>query len=106
MNRMLMTENSEEMELETYLKIIDFYNRHLKDDQLVQLWKNRSLIELMKVLKRSKNRDMVKNALVILISLFEKFPPDFYDSLGTNVKCLQKSDKKDYLSALKEEFVI
>ena len=47
-----------------------------------------------------------KNALIILLSLFDDNPADLYSNLGTNGKKLSKREKEDIFSKLKKEFFL
>ena len=97
--------NSEEVELDYYIKIVEFFQSNNLDRNTIEIWRSKSLIELMKVLKRTKNKEFVKNALIFIISLFEHIPPDLYSNRGINAEILNKKDKETYLSILKTEFI-
>jgi len=73
--------------------------------ETIEIWKNKSFIELMKVLERKTSRkEFVKNAILLILSLFEEHPPDIYTNRGTNVNSLDNGEKNSYLSLLKTEF--
>jgi hypothetical protein len=100
-----MPKNSKDYELDFYIKIIEFFQSNDVDRETTEIWKNKSLIELMKVLKRTKNKEFVKNAILLIISLFEHIPPDIYNNKGVNTEIMKEKDKESYLSILKTEFL-
>ncbi|MFX1504049.1 MAG: hypothetical protein ACFFDH_24020, partial [Promethearchaeota archaeon] len=62
-------------------------------------------IELMKYLKRTQNRTLVTNALILIISLFEDIPPDTYNNRGVKVNRISEEDKRFLIEDLKQEFL-
>lgn len=102
---MNMPKNSEDYELDYYIKIVEFFQSNNLDRSTIEIWKSKSLIELMKILKRTKNKEFVKNALIFMLSLFEHIPPDLYNNSGISTEILNNKDKESYLSILKTEFI-
>ncbi|MFX1269161.1 MAG: hypothetical protein ACFFAK_14470 [Promethearchaeota archaeon] len=100
-----MPATNDEFELEYYTKIINFFKSQPSNKESIEIWKSKSFIELMKVLERTKNKELVQNAIILIISLFEQLPPDLYANRGMNVNLIKKKDKKSYLSVLKSEFI-
>ena len=100
-----MSNNNDNYELEYYLEIIDYFQNQDLDSQTTEIWKNKSFIELMKVLKRTKKKEFVKNAIILILTLFEKLPPESFNSRGTEVDSLSDGDKLSYVNILKTEFV-
>ncbi|MFX0020860.1 MAG: hypothetical protein ACFE9S_00920 [Candidatus Hermodarchaeota archaeon] len=96
---------SDEFELDLYLKIIDYSQKEKIPREEVEIWKNQSIIELMKYLKRTQNRTFVTNALILILSLFEDIPPDLYNNRGVNFNRIAEKDKKFLIEELKEEFL-
>ena len=100
-----MPQNSEDFELAYYIKIIDFFQSNNIDRDKIEIFKSKSLIELMKVLKRTKNKEFVTNAILLIISLFEHESPDLFNIRGIKAEILNEKDKESYLSILKAEFI-
>ncbi|MBY9009451.1 MAG: hypothetical protein KGD74_06265 [Candidatus Lokiarchaeota archaeon] len=100
-----MSNNSEDCELDYYLSIIDFYQNQNTDRETTEIWRNKSFIELMKVLKRTRNKKFVKNAIILILSLFDQTPPDSYTNRGIQVNSLTNGDKLFYVNILKSEFI-
>ena len=95
---------NDDLEMYYYTKILDFYQSQEYDKDSVDIWKSKSYIELMQVLKRTNNKNLVKNAIILILSLFEDTPLDIYDNSGLSVGELKQEDKKSYISHLKTEF--
>lgn len=100
-----MSNTNNDLEIECYTKIIDFFKSQPSNKEAIEIWKNKSLIELMKVLERTKNKELVQNAIIMLISLFEQLPPDLYNNRGINTNSINEKQKKAYLELLKSEFL-
>ena len=97
--------NCDTSEFDYYSNIIEFFQNQNVNKETIEIWKNKSFIELMKVLERKTSRkEFVQNAILLILSLFEEHPPDIYTSRGTNVNSLDNGEKKSYLSLLKTEF--
>lgn len=106
MKAMSMSNSNDDSELEYYVRIVDYFQNHkdLADRETLELWKYKSLIELMKVLKRTHNKDFVRNALILIMSLTEHVPPDVFENLGINANSLKNDEKDSLVSILKAEF--
>ena len=99
-----MTITNDDLEMKYYSKILDFYQNQNDDKEAIEIWKSKSYIELMQVLKRTNNKNLVKNAIILILSLFEEKSVDIYDSSGLSVSELKQEDKKSYISHLRTEF--
>jgi len=102
---MKINTHSDELELDLYLKIIDYFQKEKVSREEIEIWKNKSIIELMKFLERSQNRTLVTNALILILSLFEDIPPDIYNNRGVNINRISQKDKRFLIEDLKEEFL-
>jgi len=97
--------NTNGEELDFYLKIIDYFQNEKVDKEQTEIWKNKSIIKLMKYLKRTQNRTLVTNALILILSLFEDIPPDIYNNRGVNFNRISERDKRFLIEDLKDEFL-
>ena len=97
--------NGDYSEMDYYSDIIEFFQNPNVNNETIEIWKDKSLIELMKVLERTSRKEFVKNAILLILSLFDEHPPDIYTSRGTNVNSLDNGEKKSYMSVLKMEFI-
>jgi hypothetical protein len=102
---MNISNDSENYELDYYLSIIDFFQNHNTNRETAEIWRDKSFIELMKVLKRTRKKEFVKNAIIFILSLFDQMPPDTYNNKGIKVNSLENGDKLSYVSILKSEFI-
>ena len=102
---MKINSNSEEFELDYYLKILDYFQDERISQEKKEIWKNRSIIELMNFLERTQNRTFVTNALILILSLFEDIPPDTYNNRGVSIARISEKDKRFLIKELKEEFL-
>ena len=100
-----MSNSNGDYELDYYLSIIDFFQNQDTNRETTEIWKNKSFIQLMKVLKRTRRKEFVKNAIILILSLFDELPPDSYNNKGIKVKSLESEDKLSYVNLLKSEFI-
>ena len=98
--------NSEPQELKCYLRIIEFFQKSKSKAEDTEIWKNKVMVTLMNLLKQKENQEiLVRNALILLLSLFEDLPPDIYNAKGQNFKKVDQKQKASILDQLKEEFL-
>jgi len=97
-------ENSTD-EGELYEKIINMFLKEGEKPNLKEIMKSKSIIELMEKLKDNKNKELARNALVVLLSLYDDFPPDLFHNLGTDIEKLSEEDRIEALKKLKETFL-
>ncbi len=102
---MKINKNSEDLELDLYLKIINCFQNESVSREKKEIWKNQSIIKLMNLLERTQNRPLVTNALILLLSLFENIPPDIYNNRGINSSHIPEIHKKLLIKELKDEFL-
>jgi len=100
-----MSDNRDNYELEYYLNIIDFFQNQNTIKKTTEIWKNKSFIELMSVLKRTSKKEFVKNAIILILSLFDEMPVDMYNNKGIKVNSLTNGDKQSYVNILRSEFI-
>jgi hypothetical protein len=102
---MKISNDNENFELGCYLKIIDYSQNDKISKENTEIWKNQSLIELMKLFAQKKNREIVTNALILILSLFEDIPPDTYNNRGVDINGISREEKKSLIAGLKAEFL-
>ncbi|GAI70378.1 unnamed protein product, partial [marine sediment metagenome] len=85
---MNITNNSDNSELDYFLSIIDFFQNQNKNRETAEIWKDKSFIELMKVLKLTRKKQFVKNSIILILSLIDQMPPDTYNKGGIKVNSL------------------
>jgi len=100
-----MAKNSDIIdEDELYDKILDLFSKEKKNPNLRVLLGARSIIELMKRMNNSKNKEVAKNAIIVLISLFDDYPPDIFDNIGADLESLSEEEREEAMDKLKEIF--
>ncbi|MFX1344560.1 MAG: hypothetical protein ACFFBC_01430 [Promethearchaeota archaeon] len=102
---MKINNNTEDFELDCYLKILEYFQTEKVNREQTEIWKDHSLIELMKLLDKKKNRVLVTNALILMLSLFEDIPPDIYNNRGVDINLISRRDRESLIADLKEEFL-
>ncbi|MFO7795721.1 MAG: hypothetical protein R6W84_06175 [Promethearchaeia archaeon] len=90
-------------ESECYNRIIDFFQKDTNDNEKIEIWKNRSYIKLMHKLSDERSKVLAKNAIILILNLFENFPPDIYNNMGDKLEHLDSKEKQKVLSQLKKE---
>ncbi|MFX0028130.1 MAG: hypothetical protein ACFE8B_02895 [Candidatus Hermodarchaeota archaeon] len=103
--KMKINNNTEEFELDCYLKIIEYFQTEKVSREETEIWKSQSLIEIMKLLDKAKNRALVTNALILMLTLFEDIPPDTYNNRGVNINRISRKDRESLIGDLREEFL-
>ncbi len=102
----MATDNNEFLEeSDYYTKILNIFLKEGNQQKMKELWKDRSIIELMSNVKKHKNKYHIKNALIVLLSLFDDIPPDLFNNVGTSIETLSKEDKDEAIRDLKEIFL-
>lgn len=102
---MKINKNNDNFELDYYNKILDNFKNTKVNREVTEIWKDKSLIELMKFLDRTKNNAMVSNAIILILSLLDDIPPDGYNNRGVNINQISDKDKKYLIDQLKNEFL-
>lgn len=102
---MELINGQDDMELKCYTVILNhFYDRD-NDPIKTEIWKNRALITLMTRWKSGERDILIRNALILILTLFEDLPPDIFNNRGINIKNLSEEDKDRLFSQLKGEFI-
>ncbi len=104
-DKMKINKNNDNFELDYYNKILDNFKNTKVNQEVTEIWKDKSLIELMKLLDRTKNNAMVSNAIILILSLLDDIPPDGYNNRGVNINQIPDKDKKYLIDQLKNEFL-
>ncbi len=102
---MKISNNNEDFELDCYLKILDYSQNDKISKENTEIWKHQSLIKLMKLLDQKKNRDIVSNTLILILSLFEDIPPDTFNNRGVDINGISREERKSLIASLKAEFL-
>lgn len=92
-------------ELALYTQILDCYNKAGDNRDELEFCKNKSILRLMKMVKRQNNREKVKNGLIFILNLFkeENEDPDLFTGLGKEISSLTREQKEQLIEKLKGE---
>ncbi|MBD3253465.1 MAG: hypothetical protein GF383_00150 [Candidatus Lokiarchaeota archaeon] len=88
---------------EFYDKILEKFLECKKSKEKSDLWKSQTIIQLMENIKQKNNKEFVKNALLVLMSLEEDFLRDSFHIKSKDFSILSKEEKTILSSLLKEE---
>ena len=94
-----------EWEAEFYSNIIEQALAVLEKDDENFIWKCRKIIELMNFLRHSYKKIVVKNALILILTLFEHYGIDLISSKSEDLDAFSKQEKNILINMLKEEFL-
>lgn len=101
----MISNNNEQLELNGYLRIIDNFQEEKINDKANQIWKYQSYIELVNAFKRTQNRNLFSNKIILMLALFEDLPSDTFRTFRENINQLSKKDKNIVINILKNEFL-
>lgn len=86
-----------------FIDCIDGFVKNENDPIKSELWKDYSIIELMHILDEEHNPLFVKNALIVIIALFEDFLYDSFHHRSKDVAQISESKKELFIKLLKRE---
>ncbi len=92
-------------ELDYYTKLISLSQKIKSNEEKKEIKKCLSIRSVMNELKFSENKTLVKNALIIILALFENKPPDVFNSRGVDVSQISEKVRKKYIAQLKAELL-
>ncbi len=92
-------------ELQCYTRIIDCFLENSSNIHQRELCKNNSIIKLINKSDCRNSDTFVKNALLLVLSLYDNKPADLYSSYGSDIEVCSDKDKESLLAVLKKEFI-
>ena len=92
-------------ELNCYTKIIDCFLQNRKDRYQREMCKNNSIIKLINVSECRNIDNFIRNALLLVLSLYDNKPADLYHNHGGDIESCSEKDKEKLLAELKKEFL-
>ncbi len=103
---MVTFDKIDEIEIHCYDVILKVFNKQQEmGREEVKLWKHRALIKIMEIWDKTKNMTLVRNSLILMISLFGNIPPDIYNNRGVDINLLSRKDRHVLEKQLKNEFL-
>lgn len=97
--------NQNNSDVEYYDNILKYFQNRLDGKQSVEIWKNKIYMKLMHLLGKTENIMLVRNSILLILSLFENLPPDLYNNRGFRFNKLKNKDKRKVISNLKQEIL-
>ncbi len=95
----------DEDEMKCYSRIINSFMNNKLDLNQREMAKNQSIVKLIKSSKCRDNKNFVKNALILVLSLYDEEPADLYCSYGNDIDSCSIEEKQALKSCLKQELV-
>lgn len=95
----------DEDEMKCYSRIINSFMNNKYDFAQRELAKNQSIVKLIKTSKCKNNKNFVKNALILVLSLYDDEPADLYCSYGNDIDSCNELEKEVLKSQLKLELI-
>ncbi len=98
--------NAEETspEIGCYLKILEGFSKNKHTAQDLPRLKSKAILKLIRSSECKNDKNFVKNALLIVLSLYDKKPMDIYNSRGKILKDCTQEQKQKILLKLQKEF--
>jgi len=94
-------------EIDYYDKILQFFSSKNRNTEETERWKESMIIELMKLFKKKEKssnlieiKNLIQNAIILILSLSENIPLDYYDTMGKDSKNLSLTEKKELKNKL------
>ena len=95
----------ENTETEFYDKILTRFTELNSNGNRVELFKNQSIIELMTLMNSNNDKVFTKNALLLIMGLFDDNLNDMFYHNSQNIHNATKGNKDVLLSILEDEFI-
>lgn len=88
-----------------YDTILEYFKTNTDSPSKREMWKNKAYVKLIELWKHGKITIYnARNALILLLNLFEDIPPDIFNSRGKSLKEERESEHKHKLkNILKQE---
>ncbi|TFF98012.1 MAG: hypothetical protein EU547_02750 [Promethearchaeota archaeon] len=93
------------IENDLYDQIIAFFEQKPTNQKTeIEKWKYQVYLKLMKMMDQPEEKLVVRNAILLILSLFNDIPADIYDSKGIELSDISSpNQKREIISRLKEE---
>ena len=95
-----------DFELRYYLRMIDRYQGKLREGETKETMGFNTLTRLMRYLKLTGNKELIKNLLIILLALHMDIPPDNFNKIGLPLNKLSNQEKNALYYELKQELAL
>jgi len=92
-------------EIELYHDILDESSIVLRNKYQRFVWKCHKIIELMNDLDDFCDKKILRNALILIISLFNNYSPDYITSGSVKLEKISKIERENLIRILEKEFL-
>jgi len=92
-------------ELNCYTKIIDCFLENRHDSYQREMCKNNSIIKLINLSECRNIDNFIRNALLLVLSLYDNKPADIYANYGSDIESCSEKDKEKLLAELRKELI-
>ncbi|MFX1392314.1 MAG: hypothetical protein ACFFAH_01955 [Promethearchaeota archaeon] len=92
-------------EIELYHNILDESSIVLSNKYQRFVWKCHKIIELMNDLDENCDKKILRNALIIINSLFNNYSPDCINSGSIKLEKLSKIERENLIRVLEKEIL-
>lgn len=90
-------------ESKCYSKILKVYNDSKNNDYNREYNKNQSIIKLFKASDCKNKEQFIRNALIMVLSLYDEKPADLYANSGKRLEDCNNNQREAALAMLKAE---
>ena len=92
-------------DVECYFKIIEYIESRNPNQEVILKLVSKVLIKLMEILKRTQNKELIRNGILLTLSYLDNSPPHAYHCIEEN--CINRitGDKTEFSSLLRDEFL-
>ncbi len=87
-------------------RILQYCLKECQEQVASEIWYYRTLVKMMELLDRTKNKNLVKNALIVLLYFFKNIPIDKFSTQGVDIERLSNKEKSAFISIMKNEFKV
>lgn len=92
-------------ELNCYTKIIDCFLENRNDSYQREMCKNNSIIKLINISECRNIDNFIRNALLLVLSLYDNKPADLYHNYGYDIESCSDIEKEKLMEELKKELL-
>ncbi len=91
-------------ENEFYMEILEKYSKICDDEDEKLIGVCQKIVELMEILRITNDKQLVKNALIFILSLFDLDHVELKSSKDNTPYYISHQERKKLISILEEEF--
>ena len=93
-------------DVEYYFKIIEYIESKSPNQDVILKLVSKVLVKLMEFLKQGRNKEFIKNGMLLALSYLDNPPPHAYHYIGENCTNMISGEKTKFSSLLRDEFLL